>query len=194
MKLSCSLLKTVIENITQIIDTFSELNATEILEGLGFRLITELYKALLPIKVTVESLSSFKVLRDPSKSLTRTDLQFAQNLIMRLFPSPEDSEWIDVGTRADEALSDTYEEPKSGEKFSKSNLNLRSSKVQGKRNKFPRFYTKLPSQLSQHDVERVFSATTFFYNKIRSRLSDISLNALIFLEFFYKRYPLKFNI
>ena len=36
------------------------------------------------------------------------------------------------------------------------------------------------------DVERVFSVSASFCTKIRSRLSDKSLNALVFLKFFYK--------
>ena len=37
------------------------------------------------------------------------------------------------------------------------------------------------------DVERVFSICTNFCTKIRSRLSDKSLQALVFLKFYYKK-------
>ncbi len=37
------------------------------------------------------------------------------------------------------------------------------------------------------DVERVFSICTSFCTKIRSRLSDKSLNALVFLKYYYKK-------
>lgn len=37
------------------------------------------------------------------------------------------------------------------------------------------------------DVERVFSICTHFCTKIRSRLSDVSLNSLVFLKFYYKK-------
>jgi hypothetical protein len=36
------------------------------------------------------------------------------------------------------------------------------------------------------DVERVFSTTNWYCSKIRSRLSDKSLSALVFLKFYYK--------
>lgn len=37
------------------------------------------------------------------------------------------------------------------------------------------------------DVERVFSVCTNFCTKIRSRLSDKSLQALVFLKYYYKK-------
>ncbi|KAL3843279.1 hypothetical protein ACJMK2_021233 [Sinanodonta woodiana] len=37
------------------------------------------------------------------------------------------------------------------------------------------------------DVERVFSVSASFCTKIRSRLSDKSLNALVILKFFYNK-------
>ena len=37
------------------------------------------------------------------------------------------------------------------------------------------------------DAERVFSVCTNFCTKLRSRLSDKSLNALVFLKYYYKK-------
>ncbi len=39
---------------------------------------------------------------------------------------------------------------------------------------------------SSTDVERVFSTTNWYCSKFRSRLSDKSLSALVFLKFCYK--------
>ena len=37
------------------------------------------------------------------------------------------------------------------------------------------------------DVERIFSICNNFCTKIRSRLADASLNALVFLKFYYNK-------
>lgn len=155
-----------------------------------------------------EVVDLMKVLRDPSIIASKNILNFAGKLSKRLFnvqiQDDEDSEIQNSDSMSENlSLQDELNLLLKSSESSQISQNMDVCKVlkqefllyrnTGKRseNLEKLFNALLTIKPTSTDVERVFSIATNFCTKIRSRLSDNSLNALIFLKFFYRKTSLK---
>lgn len=159
-----------------------------------------------PVMYLLESL------RDSSKPPSKATIAFAQEIMTRLFPFPSKcsttaetehegeaaSQMDDEKTlqeELDDMLKGAYEGPERDEqhqgnaqfKALKSEFVLFKNTNQRTTNLQRLYGALLTIKPTSTDVERLFSSTTFFCTKIRSRLADTSLNALVFLKFSKQR-------
>lgn len=140
-----------------------------------------------------EILKLLKCLRDPNLCPQWDTLELARSLMKKLYPLPnvnlDDSE-------SDEETSENG----IGEKTLADELNAIKDefllfKANGKRTaNLEKLRNALLSiKPTSTAVERVFSASSDFVTKIHSRLSDESIDDLVFLKFFYKSLTSRWN-
>lgn len=149
-----------------------------------------------------EILRLLKCLRDPNECPQWQTLELARNLLKRLYPLPnadvdgtesaEETAALEELTMEDElkaAISSAGKE----KKIRPSNYGAIEDefllfRANGKRtaNLENLLNALLSIKPTSTAVERVFSASSGFVTKIRSRLSDQSIDDLVFLKFFYK--------
>lgn len=143
-------------------------------------------------------------LKDPTSMPSEKTLKFAANLSSRLFgitltegsTEEENKEVNNEHLSLQEELNlilQKDESPKlplgEGSEFRwlKAEFALFRKTGQRTENLQKLFSAMLCLKPTSTDVERVFSVSGNFCNKIRSRLSDRSLQALVFLKYFYKK-------
>lgn len=151
-------------------------------------------------RMNEDVLQLLRSLKDPTITPSKTTLIFGANLASRLFDDSVVEVQQNVNNDKTENLSlqdelnillqeNDLSVPygKSDFKSLKSefihfkNTGQRTEKLQ---NLYDAILTIKPTSI---DVERVFSVCSSFCTKIRSRLSDKSLQALVFLKYFYKK-------
>lgn len=143
-------------------------------------------------------------LKDPTVTPSKTTLTFAGNLASRLFGvtdagvddviqqslNSNENENLSLQDELDMLLK--KEEPPvqfggSDFKWLKSEFSLFKNTGQRTENLQKLYNAILCIKPTSTDVERVFSVCTNFCTKIRSRLSDKSLQTLVFLKYYYKK-------
>ena len=152
-------------------------------------------------RLNKDVMNLLKSLKDPSNTPTKAKLIFAGRLASRLFGFDEETE-IDESIQSESenvslSLNDelnlllrkehTTTTTGSDFKWLKSEFTLYKNTGQRTENLQKLFNALLSIKPTLTDVERVFSVCTNFCTKIRSRLSDESLKALVFLKFYYKK-------
>jgi hypothetical protein len=133
-----------------------------------------------------------RCLKNPNTSLTASDLRFAKDLMVRLFHVETVGEQEEVvfmeehiSTLEDELnelLRNVYKEPEVDNDFKSLKSEFTAFARTGVRSaNLKKLYDALLTiKPTSTDVERVFSITNWYCSKIRSRLSDKSLSALVF--------------
>lgn len=152
-------------------------------------------------RMNMNVMSLLKSLKDPSVTPSKATLTFAGNLVSRLFGVNDENEVIqlpqiipeNVNLSLQDELNMLLQKEEStiliGSDFKwlKSESTLFKNTGQRTEN-LQKLYNAIQSiKPTSTDVERVFSVCTNFCTKIRSRLSDKSLKALVFLKFYYKK-------
>lgn len=142
-----------------------------------------------------------KSLKDPSFTPNKNAINYASNLATRLFGMVDENDIINI-EQSEEALHMTLENElklllqkdsvpvvENSNKLKCLQQEFTLFKNTGTRTEnLEKIYNALLSiKPTSTDVERVFSVCTSFCTKIRSRLSDKSLNALVFLKFYYNK-------
>jgi len=156
----------------------------------------------------IDLMSLLKCLNDPSNVPSKNTISFAGKLASRLFgymetvPQTDSNQTVDVKCTESItyiSLKDELNALLQKEKMAPSKTvpddfkwlkqEFVLFKNTGKRteNLQKLFDALMTIKPTSTDVERVFSICTNFCSKIRSRLSDKSLNALVFLKFQYKK-------
>ena len=158
-------------------------------------------------RVNEDVIKLLRCLKDPAIIPSKATITFAGNLASRLFGVSDDVEDeaakespnIDENenlTLQDELNMLLQKEELSSAQFGRSDTDFKWLKSEfmlfkntGKRKEnLQKLYDALLCiKPTSTDVERVFSICTNFCTKIRSRLSDKSLQALVFLKFYYKK-------
>ena len=122
---------------------------------------------------------------------SKKDLKFAEKLLNRLFLNDENANIVNETPESEEAMSLSQElqnhldsAPQKVIEGVKQTKDFDTLKKTGRRsaNLEKLFNALLTIKPTLTDVGRVFSSTYYFCNKIRSSLSDKSLNALVFLN------------
>lgn len=149
-----------------------------------------------------EVMQLFKCLKDPSYTPSKTTLTFAGQLAHRLFgfASNDENEMTpsasieEIPKTLNEELNEILSKDDSVTTINNDQFKCLKQEFLLFRNTFKRtenlekIYRALNSiKPTSTDVERVFSVSSNFCTKIRSRLSDKSLNSLVFLKYFYNK-------
>ena len=189
------------ERILQFMFTkLSDLNS-----DISNQLITNL-KIRVNERMNKDVMKLLQSLKDCSVPPSKTTLVFAENLATRLFgistisdENEEVQQIVNIDKNLNLSLQDELnillQEDELPLQFGRSDLNkwLKSEftlfKNTGQR---PENLQKLLNAIlsikpTSIDVERVFSVCGSFCTKIRSRLSDKSIQALVFLKYYYKK-------
>lgn len=149
-----------------------------------------------------ELMALINCLRNPNEKINKQILDLASNLLKRLFlinASSIENEECDeevavsgntTNTTENELelfLQKAYENPTPIEEYGKLRQEFALFKATGKRTEnLQRLYAVICTiKPTSTDSERVFSNSSAFCTKVRSRLSDKSLNALVFLKSYY---------
>lgn len=158
-------------------------------------------------RMNTDVMNLLKCLTDPSNVPSRNTLNFAGNLSSRLFGTRDEDE-------SESEISEPGNQETSGPLSLQDELNALLQKSETALSSFPKQenFKWLKSEFAlfkntgkrtknmqnlldalltikptSTDVERVFSVCASFCTKIRSRLSDKSLAALVFLKYYYKK-------
>lgn len=161
-----------------------------------------------------EILLLLECLRDRSKKPNRATLDLAQKLLRRLYPADDEQSSIDENSQCFEGsqLDDDIEMTMTDElnsalqsagvdksapthNYNTLESEFRLFRANGQRTEhLQRLLSALLTiKPASTDIERVFSAAALVVTKIRSRLSDKSLDDLIFLRYFYKNLTGRWN-
>lgn len=149
-------------------------------------------------------MSVVRCLQDPNVSPTKDVISFASKLMTRLFGStenenpqaelpnqPNDEENFSLQQELTALLANsqsiTPKAKQDNSKWLKTEFSLFKNTGQRTENLQKLYNAFLTIKPTSTDVERVFSVTNSFCTKIRSRLSDKSLNALVFLKYYYNK-------
>ena len=152
-------------------------------------------------RLNPDLMNLLRSLKDPSIVPSRNTINFAGSLAKRLFevadedtgdqlPHEEISENLSMQEELNALLqkSETTVTPANDAfKWLKSEFTLFKNTGQRTENLQKLFNAILTIKPTSTDVERVFSVTSSFCTKIRSRLSDKSLQALVFLKYYYNK-------
>lgn len=189
---------TVIEFMLQKLENVAGTIGTELYENLKKRINERMNKNVMDL---------IRCLKDSTNIPSRNTIIFAGELASRLF-GVDDCQEININIESQEAStsasSSTSLKDELNHLLQKENLPATSQtkdrfkwlkqefilyKNTGKRTEnLQKIYNALLSiKPTSTDVERVFSTCTTFCSKLRSRLSDKSLNALVFLKFYYNK-------
>lgn len=154
-------------------------------------------------RINSDVINLVRSLKDPCFAPSKNVIQFAGKLGQRLFGFTELETDVEVHLNNDvnqerqmslqEELDfllskdNSVESSKANDEFKWIKQEFILFKNTGKRteNLDKLFNCLLAIKPTSTDVERVFSVCTNFCTKIRSRLSDVSLNALLFLKYYY---------
>lgn len=236
-------------------EALADLNATNLLNNINFKLLTELSEALKPIRLTIETLGRkdatlfsadltinfmknklkesntqissallnniskrvderinlnlmnlLKCLKDTNNVPSKQAINLAENIMRRIFKDneslvvngsdsnvqvnePEHQKEFTMEEELSEILKSGNEEPMEKTDFDKLKQEFVLYKNTGKRTEnLQKLFNALCSiKPTSTDCERAFSVSNNFCTKIRSKLSDKSLNSLIFLKFYFLR-------
>jgi hypothetical protein len=138
-----------------------------------------------------------RCLLKPNKSPTNSDLRLAKELLNRLFTvdstsdqeiEPEKEAPSTLEEELNEIINGVYDEPQVCHEYNSLKTEFNAFAKTGCRTgNLQKLYDALLTiKPTSTDVERVFSTTNWFCSKIRSRLSDKSLSALVFLKLYYE--------
>jgi hypothetical protein len=165
--------------------------------------LMENLKCRVEERLNNDVMNLLRSLKDPSVAPSKTTLNFAGNLASRLFgvndvedvveQSSNDAESVNLSLQDELNLllqKDGLSIAVGGQdsfKWLKSEFTLFRNSGQRTENLQKLYNAILSIKPTSTDVERVFSVCTNFCTKLRSRLSDKSLNALVFLKYYYKK-------
>jgi hypothetical protein len=160
-------------------------------------LLLENLRERITARINETVMNLLRCLKDPNINPKTTDLRFAKELLQRLFHHEPVAEQEGVAenepplTLEDELnrlIDEAHDEPQPENDFKSLKAEFTAFARTGTRtDNLQKLYNALLTiKPTSTDVERVFSSTNWYCSKIRSRLSDKSLSALVFLKFYYK--------
>ncbi|KAG5682939.1 hypothetical protein PVAND_012257 [Polypedilum vanderplanki] len=197
-----TMISPLIKTKAALFETFAELNSLPIINELDFEALEILEKAMDPIRVTVLALSrqdatlmtADKALNFMISKLEQLNSDISKTLLDIFYNVEADEDVVaeaEVASSEEMSLEceldlilqkDTVNVSKIDNKFKWLKQEFTLFKNTGERTEnFEKLYKAiLCIRPTSTDVERVFSVSNNFCTKVRSRLSDKSLNALVF--------------